>query len=147
MVPEVLAGIEFEMSADIDEVVCRVPAGLVDEAARRLKQDGRTSFKYLRLLCVVDYEEQGAALDVVYHIYSMEHQHKMVLKARVLVADPELPSVTPVWRGANWYEREMHDLFGVIFVGHPDMRTLILPDGFEGFPGRKSFPLHEYDEW
>ncbi|HJM53376.1 MAG TPA: NADH-quinone oxidoreductase subunit C, partial [Dehalococcoidia bacterium] len=58
-----------------------------------------------------------------------------------------LPSVTGVWRGADWYEREMHDLFGVVFDGHPDLSPLVLPDDFEGFPGRKSYPLNDYGEW
>ena len=71
----------------------------------------------------------------------------MMLKTRVSDASPEVPSVTGVWRGAGWYEREMYDLFGVFFQGTPDTRTLILPDDFEGFPGRKNYPINEYDEW
>jgi len=55
--------------------------------------------------------------------------------------------VTGIWRSANWYEREAHDLFGVEFKGHPNLLPLLLYDEFEGFPGRKSFPFHEYDEW
>ena len=147
ILPEVLMPFEVDISADVDEVVCHAPASHIDEIASVLKLDERTSFKYLRLLSVVDYEEQEAAFDVVYHLYSLEHQHKMMLKARIVAADPRLHTVTTVWRGADWYEREMHDLFGVEFLGHPDLRTLILPDGFEGFPGRKSFPLHDYDEF
>jgi len=147
LLPDVLTKYEVEIGADIDEVVCHAPASHIDAIAGILKSDERTSFKYLRLLCVVDYEEQEAAFDVVYHLYSLEHQHKMVLKGRVPASDPKLPTVTTVWRGADWYEREMHDLFGVEFLGHPDLRTLILPDGFEGYPGRKSYPLHDYDEF
>ncbi|SVB37428.1 uncharacterized protein METZ01_LOCUS190282, partial [marine metagenome] len=59
----------------------------------------------------------------------------------------EIQTVSDIWRAANWYEREAHDLFGVDFSGHPDMSPLILFDGFEGYPGRKEFPLHEYDEY
>ena len=55
--------------------------------------------------------------------------------------------MTSVWRGANWFEREAHDLFGVVFNGHPDLRPLLLYEGFEGYPGRKEFPSHEYTEW
>jgi len=147
LLPGVLTPFEVDIGADLDEVVCRAPASHIDEIASILKSDERTSFKYLRLLTVVDYEEQEAAFDVVYHLYSLEHQHKMVLKGRVLAGVLGIPTVTTVWRGADWYEREMHDLFGVEFLGHPDLRTLILPDGFEGFPGRKSYPLHDYDEY
>ncbi len=147
LLPEVLATFELEIGADIDEVVCRVAPERVAEACAALKSDTRTFMKYLRLLTVVDYEENDGEFEVVYHLYSLEHQHKMVLKARVPAAEPALPTVTTVWRGADWYEREMHDLFGVEFSGHPNLVTLILPDGFEGYPGRKSYPLHDYDEW
>ena len=147
LLPEVLGKFQPEIGADIDEVVCRVTPEHVAEASAELKSNPRTSMKYLRLLTVVDYEENDGEFEVVYHLYSLEHQHKMVLKARVPIAEPALPTVTTVWRGADWYEREMHDLFGVVFSGHPNLVTLILPDGFEGYPGRKSYPLHDYDEW
>lgn len=147
LLPDVLAPFELEIGADIDEVVCRVAPEHVAEVCAALKSDTRTFMKYLRLITVVDYEENDQEFEVVYHLYSLEHQHKMVLKARVPAADPALPTVTTVWRGADWYEREMHDLFGVVFSGHPNLVTLILPDGFEGYPGRKSYPLHDYDEW
>ncbi len=147
LLPDVLAPFELEIGADIDEVVCRVAPEHVAEVCAALKSDTRTFMKYLRLITVVDYEENDQEFEVVYHLYSLEHQHKMVLKARVPAADPTLPTVTTVWRGADWYEREMHDLFGVVFSGHPNLVTLILPDGFEGYPGRKSYPLHDYDEW
>ncbi len=147
LLPEVLATFELEIGADIDEVVCRIAPERVAEVCAALKSDTRTFMKYLRLLTVVDYEENDGEFEVVYHLYSLEHQHKMVLKARVPAAEPALPTVTTVWRGADWYEREMHDLFGVEFSGHPNLVTLILPDGFEGYPGRKSYPLHDYDEW
>ena len=147
LLPNVLENIQLDIGADIDEVVCRIAPERVAEACAALKSDARTSMKFLRLLTVVDYEENDQEFEVVYHLYSLEHQHKMVLKARVPAADPALPTVTTVWRGADWYEREMHDLFGVDFSGHPNLVTLILPDGFEGFPGRKSYELHDYDEW
>lgn len=147
LLPELLAKFQPEIGADIDEVVCRVAPESVAEVCATLKSDTRTSMKYLRLLTVVDYEENDGEFEVVYHLYSLEHQHKMVLKARVPAAEPALPTATGVWRGADWYEREMHDLFGVEFSGHPNLVTLILPDGFEGYPGRKSYPLHDYDEW
>ncbi len=147
LLPEVLAEFEPQIGADIDEVTCRIAAERIAEAAAVLKHDPRLSFKYLRLLTVVDYVEDDGELEVVYHLYSLEHQHKMVLKTRVKEASPSLPSATAVWRGADWYEREMHDLFGVVFENHPNLVCLILPDDFEGFPGRKSYPLHDYDEW
>ncbi len=147
LLPERLSDYSPEIGASIDEVVCTVAPGDILPVCRTLKDAPDLSFRYLRLLTVVDYVEQDGELEVVYHLYSLEHHHKMVLKARVPDSRPALSSVTSVWRGADWFEREMHDLFGVEFDGHPDFRTLILPEGFEGLPGRKSYPLHDYDEW
>ncbi|HCH09242.1 MAG TPA: NADH-quinone oxidoreductase subunit C, partial [Dehalococcoidia bacterium] len=78
---------------------------------------------------------------------SLDKRHKLVVKANVSPDDPVVPSLIDVWRGANWYERESHDLFGVSFAGHPNLVPLLLYEGFEGFPGRKNFPFHDYDEW
>ncbi|MBI4218620.1 MAG: NADH-quinone oxidoreductase subunit C [Chloroflexi bacterium] len=147
LLPRVLESFGPAIGADIDEVTCKVPRDSVRDACQVLKSDPRMAFDYLRLLTVVDYLEASHELEVVYHLYSLPVRHKMVLKARVPEADPWIPSVTSVWRGANWYEREMRDLFGVDFRGHPDLRRLILPDDFEGHPGRKSYPLYEYDEY
>ena len=86
-------------------------------------------------------------LQVVYHLYSTAMNHKMVLKANVTLDEPNLPSVMPVWPGADWFEREAHDLFGVSFEGHPNMTPLLLYEGFDGYPGRKSYEMPEYTEW
>ena len=99
---------------------------------------------YLTCLCVVDYEEY---LQVVYHLYSTTRKHMMVLKTNLSPEDPVVPTVTSVWKGADWYEREGHDLFGVQFEGHHNLAPLLLFDGFEGYPGRKSYQMPEYTEW
>ena len=101
-------------------------------------------FDYLRCLSVVDYVER---LEVVYHLFSLEKRHKMVIKTSVPPDEPNVPTISSIWRAADWFEREGHDLFGVVFQGHPNLAPLLLYEGFEGFPGRKSFPFHEYDEW
>lgn len=147
LLPSALAAFNPVIGADIDEVTCRVPREVVADACRVLKSDPWLAFDYLRLLCIVDYAAADHEFEAVYHLYSLEHRHKMVVKARAPESDPWVPSVTGVWRGADWYEREMHDLFGVDFRGHLDLRKLILPDDFEGFPGRKDYPLNEYDEY
>ena len=109
-----------------------------------LKENPDLAFDFLLCLCVVDYEEH---LQVVYHLYSTVKKHKMVLKASVPTEDPSIPSVVSVWPGADWFEREGHDLFGVVFEGHPNMTPLLLYEGFEGFPGRKSYDFNDYTEW
>ena len=65
----------------------------------------------------------------------------------VSASQPVVPSVISVWRASDWFEREGHDLFGIVFEGHPDLSPLLLYEGFDGYPGRKSFPFHDYQEW
>ena len=116
----------------------------IANACRRMKDDERMGAKMLLCLSVVDYPEM---LQVVYVLQSLEPERTVVLKTEVSYDDPVVPSVTGVWRAADWYEREAHDLFGVSFDGHPDLSPLLLYDEFEGYPGRKGFPFNEYREF
>ncbi len=131
-----------EISTNVDELQVRVARDQLVEVCEVLKESEGIDFKYLRCLSVVDWDDDKEA-EVVYHLASMTHSDKVVLKVRVSTDDPWLPTVVPVWPGADWHEREGHDLFGIEFHGHPNMTPLILYDGFEGFPGRKSFPMPE----
>jgi len=79
--------------------------------------------------------------EIVYHLHSIESNERLRLKCRLPGADPAIDSVTGVWRGANWYEREVFDLFGVRFLNHPDLRRILLPDDWEGHPLRKDYPI------
>ncbi|MDA1188729.1 MAG: NADH-quinone oxidoreductase subunit C [Chloroflexi bacterium] len=144
VLPKVFSDFEIEYSAAMDEVVAIVKPKDIPEVCRIAKEDERLNFDYLRSISVVDYEER---LEVNYHLFSLENRHKMVIKTSVSPDDPHVPTATGVWRGADWHEREGHDLFGVVFDDHPNLKPLVLYEGFEGFPGRKSFPFHEYEEW
>ena len=144
LIPEVLADFEVDMSAALDEVVVTVRPEDVPDICRMAKEDPRLDLDYLRCLSVVDREDR---LEVVYHLFSLEKRHRLVVKTFVPPDEPHVPSVVPIWRGADWFEREGHDLYGVVFQGHPDLAPLLLYEGFEGYPGRRSFPLHDYDEW
>ncbi len=137
-------GDQVEVGTEVDEVSVRVAPERVADVCARMKAEPGLDFDYLRCLSVVDYEER---LEVSYHLFSYGRRHKLVVKADVPPDDPQLPSVTGVWRAADWFEREGSDLFGVRFRGHPDPAPLLLYDGFEGTPGRRSFPFHDYDEW
>ena len=114
------------------------------EACRLIKKDPRTATEMLLCLACVDYSEY---FQMVYILQSLEPERTLVLRTTVPYLDTTVPSVTSVWRAADWYEREAHDLFGVSFDGHPDMSPLLLYEGFEGFPGRKEFPFNEYQEF
>jgi NADH-quinone oxidoreductase subunit C len=86
-------------------------------------------------------DELADGFGVVAHVYAPEAGHHLLIRTRVPRAEPVLPTVTGVYRGANWHERETYEMFGVIFDGHPDLKPLLLPDGFEGHPLRKEFVL------
>jgi NADH/F420H2 dehydrogenase subunit C len=121
-----------------------VPPEYLTAVAEILRDEEPFRFDYLSCLLGTDYPEDGV-VEVVYILYSIEKRHgPLILKAR---ADREpakcrIPSVTPLWRGAEFQEREAYDLYGVTFEGHPDLRRILLWDSFEGYPMRKDF-VHE----
>ena len=116
---------------------------------RCLKGTERFGLDYLADLTVVDYPPDPAAgvagrMDVAYHLYSMAKKHGPVtLKVSLPRANPVVASVTPIWRGAEFQEREAYDLFGVQFEGHPDLRRILLWDEFEGHPMRKDYVVED----
>ena len=144
LLPEALKDFDVEIGAAVDEVVVSAKPEDVPAICGTAREDPRLDLNYLRCLSVVDYVDR---LEVVYHLFSLKKRHKMVVKTSVSPDEPYVPSVTSVWRGADWFEREGHDLFGVVFQGHPNLAPLLLYEEFEGYPGRKSFPFHDYDEW
>jgi NADH-quinone oxidoreductase subunit C len=99
--------------------------------------------KFIRLSSVtaVDRYPAEQRFEVVYLLHSIERNARLRLKARLAGSEPTIESVTSVWRGANWYEREVFDLFGIRFTGHPDLRRIMMPDDWEGHPLRKDYPI------
>jgi len=99
--------------------------------------------KFVRLSAVtaVDRYPMEPRFEVVYHVHSVERKERVRLKVRVPGSAPVIESVTSVWRAANWYEREVFDLFGVHFKNHPDLRRIMMPDDWEGHPLRKDYPI------
>ena len=117
------------------------PARIVD-VCRFLKDEH--AFLRLSGLTAVDWHPADPRFEVVYLLHSLEHNTRLRLKCRVSDHDPELDSVTGVWRTAKWYEREVFDLFGIGFRNHPDLRRIMMPDDWEGHPLRKDYPVHGY---
>lgn len=133
-----------QMGATLNQVVVTVQPEQVVEAARTLRDETLTACNMLLCLSVVDYLDR---FEIVYHIQSLKKNHRIVLKTSTPYDAPRVPSVISVWPGADWFEREGHDLFGVVFDGHPNLSPLLLYEEFEGYPGRKSYPFHDYQEW
>ncbi len=109
-----------------------------------LRDDPRARLVQLVDLTCVDYLNYPGAADrfgVTYNLLSHAHHHRLWLKVFVNDPDPVVPSVTPVWRGAEWMEREVYDMFGIRFTGHPDLRRILMPANFESFPLRKDYPV------
>jgi NADH-quinone oxidoreductase subunit C len=118
-----------------------VPAPQILAVAQQLRDSAEGRFDYLSDLTAVDWPPRTAArFDVVYCLYSTRHRHRVRVKVRVSEQDP-LPSMTGLWPAANWLEREVYDMFGVNFTGHPDRRRLLMPEDWQGFPQRKDYPL------
>ncbi len=119
--------------------------GKILALCQKLKQDPKLRFNFLSDLCGVDYLPREPRFEVIYHLYSIQYKYRLRLKCK-LGEGQEIDSVTPVWKTANWHEREAYDMYGVTFIGHPDLRRIYLWEGFEGFPQRKDFPLRGYKD-
>lgn len=133
------AGIEAEGDALI------VPREKLTAVAKFFKESPKYSMDYLSCVTAVDQTAKGC-LESVNHLYSMQKkQGPVVLKVRVPRNDPKMPSLTPVYRGAEFQEREAYDLFGIVYEGHPDLRRILLWDGFEGHPMRKDYVSEDQD--
>ena len=142
----VLPGLQFKAiqgAQDVLLVVDRADARRVLESARN---DERLAMDFLRDLCGVDYEADG--LEVVYQLYSFKHRHNVTVKVPVPVDDARVQTASDLWQGANWHEREVRDMFGIVFEGHPNLVPLLLPeDMLDHFPLRKDVPLAPLEEW
>ena len=118
---------------------CTVPGASIVEICSFLKTDAALDFDCLMNLSAVEPFKGKTALLVVYHLFSYRKRHSFIVKVELDRAAPLVPSVEPVWKAANWLEREQYDLLGVQFQGHPDLRRIMLPDDWVGHPLRKDY--------
>jgi NADH-quinone oxidoreductase subunit C len=121
------------------------PPDMIVELCRFLKEHPALRFDFLSDICGVDHYPEAPRYEAVYHLCSLPNKWRVRIKCR-LGAPPQVPSVTGVWRTANWHEREAWDMYGIRFEGHPDLRRIYMWEGFEGFPQRKDFPLRGYKD-
>lgn len=128
-----------------EELNLTTSASNIVSVLKFLRDDVQTQFVAIVDICGVDYPERANRFEVVYHLLSP--RQNMRLRVRVLTdANSPVPSVVEVYPGADWFEREAYDLYGILFTGHPDLRRLLTDYGFEGHPLRKDFPLTGFTE-
>jgi NADH-quinone oxidoreductase subunit C len=129
-----------ETHAQHGDATARVEAARIREMLRCLRDTEGLDFEMLVDLTALDWLGQTPRFEVVYHLYSVRRNHRLRIKARVPDEPCEIDSVADLYPSANWMEREVFDLYGVRFVGHPDLRRLLLYDEFDGHPLRKDYP-------
>jgi len=149
---EMLGVIEARLGVEVlssgiahGELNVTVARATIVDTMRILRDDSRLLFISIIDVCGVDYPGRAERFDVVYHLLSPRQNMRIRVKVTTDEETP-VPSITPVFPGADWFEREAYDLYGILFTGHPDLRRLLTDYGFDGHPLRKDFPLTGYVE-
>ncbi len=130
------------------QTIWQVPAELLPEICSFLQQNSQTYFDFLSCITGIDNGKEAGTMEVIYYLYSIPYQHWAVLK--VLVARnaeneplPQVPTISHIWKAADWHEREIFDLLGIHFTNHPDLRRILLPADWQGHPLRKDYTAQE----
>ena len=129
---------------DRNELTIWINRTSLREACLTLKNDAQLQYNALADITCVDWYPQEPRFEVVYHLLSIPRKERVRLKVKLDGSSPALESVTSVWPGADYFEREVFDLFGVRFAGHPYLRRLLMPEDWEGHPLRKDYPVEGY---
>ena len=138
--PEAIQAVKF----DRDEMTIVVDRSALREACALLREDPACPFNFLSDVTCVDWYPAEPRFEVVYHLLSIPKKERVRLKVRLNSSSPNVDSLTPLWPGANYFEREVFDLFGVRFAGHPYLRRIMMPEDWEGHPLRKDYPVEGY---
>jgi NADH-quinone oxidoreductase subunit C len=133
-------GVKF----DRDEMTLYVERSSLREACALLKEDPACPFNFLSDITCVDWYPSEPRFEIVYHLISIQNKERVRLKVKLNSSSPAVESLTSVWPGANYFEREIFDLFGVRFTGHPYLRRILMPEDWEGHPLRKDYPVEGY---
>jgi len=129
-----------------NETTLLIRSGDLIRICRYLKEDPGLLYDFLSDLTAVDRLGDHPRFEVVYHLYSLQYTQRIRLKVQVGEGEA-VPSVTSVWGAADWHEREVFDMFGICFEGHPDLRRILMPEEWEGFPLRKDYPVQAAPKW
>jgi len=131
--------VDLHTSLGMDTVI--VPKTIIFELVRFLRDDPDLKFNLLSDLTAVDYFKRNPRFEVVYHFYSLERNTRVRIKVPVAEPNPEVESTTPLYKFANWLERECYDMVGIRFANHPDLRRILLYPEFKGHPLHKDYPV------
>ena len=138
--PQAIESVRF----DRDEMTIILDRSAIREACALLKEDPACPFNFLADVACVDWYPAELRFVVVYHLLSIPNKERVRLKVRLNSSSPAVDSITSVWPAANYFEREVYDLFGVRFNGHPYLRRILMPEDWEGHPLRKDYPVEGY---
>ena len=138
--PSAVVGVKF----DREEMTIYIDRANIREACALLRDDPECAFNFLSDLTCVDWYPAEPRFEVIYHLLSISKTERVRLKVRLDSASPAVESLTSLWSGANYFEREVFDLFGIRFTGHPYMRRILMPEEWEGHPLRKDYPVEGY---
>ena len=139
---EAMPGAQFDAAPSVDlHATVYVARDDVPEAARVLRGRDDLAFNFLAELTAADVWPREPRFELVYILVSIPHRHRLRVKVRLRGTDAHVATVSDVWPAANWLEREVWDLFGIAFDGHPDPRRLLMPEDWDGYPLRKDYPV------
>ena len=123
------------------ELTLEVDAARIVDVAKVLRDDPALAFVSFIDVCAVDYPERAERFDVVYHLYSPRNNVRIRIKVPVSEAEPNVPTLTSLYGSANYIEREVHEMYGIVSIGNDDLRPILLYEGFVGHPLRKDYPI------
>ncbi len=123
----------------VGDTSIHIASTAIADVCQFLAETDTLLFDSLMCLSGLDLSTKDEEFSVVYHLHSIRHRHNVVLKASVPKTDAHLPTVSHIWKTADWHEREAYDLYGIFFEGHTDLRRILLPDDWEGYPLRKDY--------
>ena len=137
-------GASYEAGASIDFATLYVPSSSLVDTCLALRDTPSLRFNVLVEVTAADYFPRDPRFEVVYHLLSIANRARLRVKVRVasgVAAEGIVPTVQTVWPAAGWPEREVYDMFGIVFGGHPDLRRILMPEDWEGHPARKDYPV------
>jgi NADH-quinone oxidoreductase subunit C len=147
---ELIKLIQSFSNEEVVEIPNSTPFGVIIKnevllsMCEQLHKNPATYFDMLSCITGIDNGVEAGTMEVIYHLYSIPFNQSLALKVILLRENPEVESVNAIWKTANWLEREVYDMFGIVFKNHPDLRRILMPADWKGFPLRKDYKHEEY---